>query len=124
MPSTICSLDHPIVFVCDPSNNEMVVPEYNSSSVTSFTSSCVSIRAVAYIDGNVSIHLESNPDSMVRPEGVEVYSGHIKAPGRRMAVMDSENNNLLEIGGVGTIPLVEVFVDDQRHPTAIWIFLR
>lgn len=120
MPSLKYSSPFPIVFICDHSNRSQEIPEYTSEAVASFTNSCVSIRTISDVDGEVTVYLE--PLSEEGPcKGIEVYSGHIDAPGGRIAVVDSEDTKLLESDCVGVKPFVRVLVDDEIHPTVLWI---
>lgn len=113
---------HPILFVFDFSNQNMVVPEYNLDQVASANDSCVSVRTIADVDGDVTVTLaETLP---LEVNGVEVFGGAIAAPSRRVAVVTSHNEKLLETEVQGERATVRIVVDDEAHPSRIWIEAR
>jgi hypothetical protein len=124
MPSTTYSSPFPIVFICDSTNRNQQIPEYDPSRVASATSTCISVRTVSEVDGEVTAFLEEALSLEVQRDAIEVYSGRVDAPGGRIALVDSEDTKLLESGFVGTRPRVRVFVDDDMHPTTVWVEAR
>lgn len=100
MATTTYSPPHPIVFVFDFSNKNVAVPEYDSNAVTSANESCVSIRTIADVDGEVTVNLVEALPCNVADIGFEVFCGTINAPGRKVALVTSQNEKLLEETGV------------------------
>lgn len=99
----------------------MQVPEYDAGSVVSANKTCVSIRAIADVDGDVTVHLERATGSDARNTRIEVFRGQIDVPSRKLAVITSNNEKLLETDVGGTQAAVNLFVDDKAHPSEIWI---
>lgn len=112
-------LPHPIVFVTDFGNTNVEIPPHSPTSVTSANESCVSVNALADVDGEVTIilanHLEAAPTEQLKL----VFEGTVATPGRKIAVVTSENVNLLETEVTGTQSAIEIFVDDQAFPSKI-----
>lgn len=112
---------HPIIFIFDPSNDSIEVPEYNAERVASSSTSCVSIRTIADVDGDVTATLAMQPPIETTIGSVEVFRGTIDTPGGRVALVTSENKTLLEMKVSRPRASVRVLVDDEMHPARIWV---
>jgi len=124
MYSTSYTPPHPIVLVCDYDNLDAVIPEYDPRSIISASDTCVSIRTISEIDGDVTVTLTQRlPPELVRGK-IAAFSGAIDVPGRRIAVVTSENEKLLEVTVGGNRVALRIFVDQKKYPTAIWIEAR
>jgi hypothetical protein len=115
------SLDHPILFVEDFSNPALRVPEYSSGSIASATPSCISIRVVTYIDGEVLVRLVGNEPPPLTHSLVNVFNGTIHTPGKKVAVVTSENERVLEVNVSGEATQIKVSVNDTQFPTEVQI---
>ncbi|WP_437784547.1 hypothetical protein [Sorangium sp. So ce1097] len=112
---------HPIIFFFDPSNENMEVPAYDPERVVSSNASCVSIRTISDVDGDVTATLDVSVPLGARVGGVEVFRGIIDTPGKIVALVTSENQVLIEMNvNCFRVP-VRVLVDDEMHPARIWI---
>lgn len=113
---------HPILFLLDCFIRNMVVPEYNPERVVSVRDSCILLRTIAEVDGDVTVTLaEILPREA---SGVEVFAGTIAAPSGRLAVVTSDNEKLLETRVHGKRATVRIVVDDAVYPRRILIEAR
>ena len=99
----------------------MEVPEYDPESVVSANRSCVSIRTIADVDGNVTVTLTSALPAGAREDGLEVFQGRIDSPSGRVAVVTSENEKLLELEVANQKANIRVVVDEEPSPSRIWV---
>ncbi len=118
MKTATVSLVHPILFVFDFSSQAFSVPEYDPASAVSANGNGLSIQAVSEVDGEVTVRLTSAIPSAVGAEAHEVFAG---SSSRRVAVVTSENEKLLEADLASTIAQVRVMVDDSEFPADIWV---
>ncbi|WP_437896833.1 hypothetical protein [Sorangium sp. So ce124] len=123
MKTTTYSPTHPIVFVFDPSNNDMNVPAYDPEQVVSANASCISIRTIADVDGDVALTLGADLPPGATIGGIEVFRGTVDTPGGGVALVTSENQVLLEMKNNRPGANVRVLVDDEMHPAEIWVEL-
>lgn len=112
---------HPIAFLFDPSNENMEVPAYDPERVVSFNASCVSIRTISDVDGDVTAALDVRSPLEMRVGDVEVFRGVVDTPGKKVALVTSENQVLIEMETNRSKVPVRVLVDDEVHPARIWI---
>ncbi|WP_155798891.1 hypothetical protein [Sorangium cellulosum] len=112
---------HPIIFFFDPSNENMEVPAYDPERVVSFNTSCVSIRTISDVDGDVTVTLDVRGPLGTRVGGVEVFRGILDTPGKTVALVTSENQVLIEMNVNRFRVPVRVLVDDEMHPARIRI---
>ena len=97
------------------------MPEYDPATAVSANGNGLSIKAVSEVDGEVTVRLTSAVPSAVGVEAHEVFAGSLSAPSRRVAVVTSENEKLLEADLASTIAQVRVMVDDSEFPADIWV---
>ncbi len=114
------ALDHPVVFVGDFENKGLRVPALLPDMVASCTENCVAIRARSYVDGDVIICLSGGEHS-APSDYVQVFTGRILAPSRRIAVISSENEILSELGLDSIYASLKVAVDDVLSPGVLFI---
>jgi hypothetical protein len=115
---------HPILFVMDFSNDAVEIPEYKPESVTSSNESCVSVRTVADVDGEVTVFLSDGLPPGAQSDARPVFSGSIRTPSGRLALVTSENEKLVECDFGADKVGVRIFVDDEDYPTTIWVVVR
>jgi hypothetical protein len=111
----------PILFVCDFNNGDMVVPEYDETTIVSSNDTCVSVRTIADVDGSVTVSLSTSLPREAALEGHIEFAGVIKTPSGKVAAVTSENVKLLEIEVGADRTRLEVAVDDDQHPSRVWI---
>jgi len=113
--------EHPIVFICDYDSSEVEIPEYDAGSIASVSETCVSIRTIADVDGDVTITLSNTTPEPILEAYKEVFSGQIEIFGSEVAVVNSANERLLAIAVVGPMIQVRVFVDNEKYPERLWV---
>jgi hypothetical protein len=118
------SLTHPILFVMDFHNSETTVPEYSSESLVSASSSCVSVRVVGEVDGEVTVLLANEQDLAALPDLHDVFEGKIATPSRQLAVVTAENESVLQIDVPQERTAIRLRVDDTAHPGFVYIGIR
>jgi len=117
-------LVHPILFVFDFSNRAFSVPEYDPGAPVSANETGLSVKAVSEVDGEVTVYLTDLIPPDVSARAHEVFVGSIPAPSKKVAVVTSENEKLLEAEVPSTAAQVRVLVDEPDSPTSIWVEAR
>ena len=115
------SPSHPILFIFDFSNESMEVPAYDPEAVASSNNGCVAVRTIADVDGDVTVTFAETLQMEATQHAVEVFCGVIDAPTRKVAVVTSENEILLERRVATSKPSIRVLVDDEQFPQNIWV---
>lgn len=111
---------HPILFLMDYSNREAEVPALDEAAICSHTDTCVSVRTIADVDGDVTVTLSNVPPSS--GDGLaEVFRGRIRVPNANVAIVTSENERLLESPTTSENVELRVFVDDRDYPSRVWV---
>lgn len=112
---------HPIVFVMDFLNDDVEIPEYDPETVASSNDTCVSVRTIADVDGEATVVLADRLPPAEVGVAQQVFVGSIRTPNGKVALVTSENQTLVECDvGKDTVGL-QIFVDDEAHPTTIWV---
>lgn len=124
MLSTTFTPPHPLVLLCDYDNLDAEIPEYNRRSIIRTTDTCISIRTIPDVDGDVSVTLAHTLPPELIHKSIEVFSGSICVPAKKLAVVTSENVKLLEIDVASDCAMLRIFVDEKKYPSAIWIEAR
>jgi hypothetical protein len=120
MMNATFSPPHPIVFVFDFSNDAMTVPEFVHGRLTASNESCVSVMTIADVDGDVTVGLA--PSASELPAGKrEVYRGSLRTPGKKLAIVTSQNEKLVEIDVDSDCTGIVITVDDEQHPSEVWV---
>jgi hypothetical protein len=118
------SISHPVLFVFDFGNRTFSVPVYDDAATVSANDTGISIKAVSEVDGEVTVHLTDVIPGAVEGQRHEVFVGLIPAPGKKIAVVTSENDKLAELDVASVRPRVRVLVDDPMFPADIWVEAR
>lgn len=114
---------HPIIFIFDFLNENMEVPEYDPLEVVAANNSCLSIRTIADVDGDVTVELLQAFPNDHSNMGEEVFQGAIHAPNRKIAVVTSLNEKLLEADVSDTKVNIHIFVDEKENPSRVQIVI-
>jgi hypothetical protein len=117
-------LGHPLLFVFDYSNRAFSVPEYDPGAPVSANETGLSVKAVSEVDGEVTVYLTDLVPPEVSARAHEVFAGSIPAPSKKLAVVTSENEKLLEAEVTSTAAQVRVLVDEPDLPSTIWVEAR
>ncbi|MFO0759128.1 MAG: hypothetical protein U0359_21730 [Byssovorax sp.] len=103
----------------DFDNQDAEIPAYVEESTASATASCISVRAIVDVDGEATISLTTTQEVTDTHHFREVFRGSIATPNKRVAVVTSENEKLLEIEVSWVRSTIAVWVDDEAHPSRI-----
>ena len=117
------SPDNPIVFVLDPTNREISVPAYIDGELIAETPTCVSVGIQPNIEGETSIEVASSLSSLQRRRLVKIHQGQIDAPGKTLAVVTAEFEEVVSTELDSDTPAFEVWVDDDASPRRVVIRL-
>jgi len=102
-----------ILFVLDPSNEAVAIPEYEG--LVSHTDSCVSVGTQADVDGETDVSL-----GHAAPVDLQlVFDGSIQTPGGSIAIWTSEGASLGRIDGLNPTTSVAIWVDDNKWPSRV-----
>lgn len=119
MSQATVALSHPILFVMDFGNDDMIVPTYDEESLTANNDSCVSVRTIADVDGDVTVRLNRVAGNSTASTGIQVFQGDVATPTGRIAVVTSLNEKILEMDVASATTRVVITVDDLRHPAQV-----
>ena len=119
MPTTSLCPPNAILFVFDPTNTEVVVPAYVDRELVASNETCVSVGTQPDVDGPTEVSLTVGGGTS--NDLVRVFSGAIKTPGGRVAIVTSDFQRVLEL----TVPIgsveVSIWSDDDRSPARITV---
>lgn len=124
MKTVTASLVHPILFVFDFSNEAFLVPEYDAGAPVSANETGLSIKAVSEVDGEVTVTLTDAIPPRLSSKAHVVFVGSVPAPSKKVAVVTSENEKLVEADVTSSTAQVRVLVDEPAFPTKIWVEVR
>src|SRR5687767_3004225 len=116
MPTKTYLPPHPILFVMDFANKDAEIPAYDPASLVSSNDSCVSVRTIADVDGEVTVLLIQSLPEEDAQSAVEVFTGKVLTPSGSIALVTSENEKLIERAVAGKEAVVRVLVDDEANP--------
>lgn len=115
------SVPNAIVFLFDTATKNVKVPEYINDAIVASNKSCVSVGTQPDVDGEVTIKLANKFTDLEKGPYELVFSGYIDTPGKKIAVVTSEFEKLLEMGVPNMKTEVHVWVDDQKYPSVVLI---
>jgi hypothetical protein len=108
-----------ILFIFDPTSRDVAIPPYVDGELTTATATCVSVGTRADVDGETEVLVEIAP---VVPANLQlIFIGVIAIPGRRVAVVTSQLEHVLEIDVVADTAAISIWVDDLRSPARVII---
>ncbi len=118
MNSVVVSPPNAIVFLMDPLNREVDIPEYIDGSLIASTASCVSVGTQAPVDGYTEITLANSQDEPVGLVRLAVFD--IACPHGKVAVVTSELDVLLEhVVAKGRVN-GSIWIDDEVGPAKVF----
>lgn len=119
MERAVLSPPNAILFVLDPTNKEVEVPQYVAGELTAATATCVSVGTQADVDGDVEVSLKFA--AFAAADLQQIFLGAIATPGRKIAVVTSHFQRVLE----GDVPSdtveVAIWADDHSNPAQVAI---
>ncbi|WP_174912562.1 hypothetical protein [Burkholderia diffusa] len=115
------AFSHPVLFVFDMGNAEVVVPEIGGDFQASSTSSCIAIRVMSDTDGEVQLELASHIHQTVKQGAIEVYFGNLESPSGVVSISSAEMDEIIHLELGKRVCSVRVFVDELAHPGKVWV---
>jgi hypothetical protein len=122
MGRAVLSPPNAILFVLDPTNKDAAVPQYVAGELVAATATCVSVGTQADVDGDVEVSLA--PAAAAPADLQQVFLGAIATPGRRVAVVTSHFQRVLEVDVPSDAAEVAIWADDLRNPAHVAIGVR
>jgi hypothetical protein len=119
MESITVSVHHGILFILDPANAGVLIPEYVDDQPVASTASCLSVVVQPSVDGDVEVSLgfrEAAPTGLFR-----IALGHIAVPHGTVAVDTADEGVLLERTVPAGRATVSIWVDELRGPTRMFV---
>lgn len=117
----ICNLSFPVIFIMDRENENLKIPEVDGEAVVSSNSTCIALRTISYVDGDVMIDLDDENENSSLEEKRLVFKGKLEVPNKKVAVVTAEDEKLLEIKVNESAIVLRVSVDNKEYPEKIWI---
>lgn len=119
MKSVTINVPHGILFILDPNNKDVLIPEYVDGELVSVTDSCLSVVTLAPVDGDTEVSMafnEAAPRELTR-----VAYDNISVPHGRLAVTTSDDGSVFEADvPVGRVT-VSIWVDDLEDPSRVFV---
>lgn len=119
MARAVLSPPNAILFVFDPTNPGVAVPPYVDGELTAASATCVSVGTQADVDGDTEVSLDTTPT--IPADLQRAFVGAIATPGRRLAVVTSQFERVLEIEVPDDSAEISIWVDDLRNPAHVAI---
>lgn len=119
MMEAIISVPNAILFVLDPGNKDVSVPEYRPDQATAANATCVSVKTLAEVDGDVSVRLEHPRTASTNEPTTMVFDGEIETPGKVLAIVTSLFEKVLETHVQEFITRISISVDDPDAPSVV-----
>ena len=116
---TNLAVPNAILFIVDPTNTAAVVPEYVLGEATAATPSCISVATIADVDGEVTVRLCAASSDVARSTPVRVFDGSVDTPGRVLAIVTSDFDQVLKITTPTAVTRIVVRVDDVQSPANV-----
>jgi hypothetical protein len=119
MGRAVLSPPNAILFVFDPTCRNVAVPSHVDGQLTAATATCVSVGTQADVDGETEVLLDVDP---VVPASLQrVFAGVIATPSKRVAVVTSQFERVLEIDAPDETASISIWVDDLRNPAQVTV---
>jgi hypothetical protein len=115
------SVPHGIVFVLDPANKSTVVPPHDPASATASNETCVSIKTVPEVDGEVLIKLGRPLNDADARGCTQVFRGVISTPSGKLAIVTSAYEKVLMVDVPTKVTPITVSVDEPSSPGIVCV---
>lgn len=115
------SVTRAIVFALDLANKNARVPEYIDGELIASNESCVSVGTQAEVDGAVTIKLSERLSDSEKRSYKIVFNGAIETPSKKLAIVTSEIEKILEMDVKNTKARVVISVDDLKFPSVVLV---
>lgn len=121
MPEVRCYLDHPGFFLQDAAADlgpeDVPSTDWSSPPYIGRTDRMIAIGTIASVDGEVQIWL----DEHAHLRGTQIFQDTITTPSGSLVIMQSSGEKLLRTGNLPPVTMVQIGVDDVRHPQQVHV---
>jgi len=124
MNSVVLAPPHAILFILDPSNKNVEIPEYVDGELTAENHSCISVGTQPDVDGDTSVTLGRRSERVDLTGLSRVFEGSIQTPGRKIAIVTSESQSVLEQNIDSTESEVSIWADDAKNPSRVTVVIE
>jgi hypothetical protein len=121
MTTIVVAPPYSIIFVCDPSNPAVKVPEYDPEQLVSANETCISIGTLTSDDGATKVSLVEQTTPFDFSGMSQAFIGSLRVPSGRVQVTTAERECLLSRNINNNEVEVSVWVNDHREPDKIVI---
>jgi hypothetical protein len=121
MMEATLSVPNAILFVLDPGNKNAIVPVYNQYETIAANPTCLSIKTLAEVDGDVTIRLGHPQTGLEDVSTMTVFEGEIETPGRVIAIITSLFERVLETNVQHFRTRISIGVDDPEVPSIVTV---
>jgi hypothetical protein len=115
-------VDHGILFVNDPSDAEMSVPDYDPDSIISVNESCISIACRPSVDGDVKISLLDTIDQADLGYSSLVFDGYMRCAENEIALFTPEDE-IVSVSVNGHSARIRIWCETLRSPANISLLI-
>jgi hypothetical protein len=117
--SVSINVPHGMLFILDPNNADVLMPECVDGELVSVTDSCISVATLVPVDGDTEVSMafnEAAPRELIR-----VAYDNISVPHGRLAITTSDDGGVFEADvPVGRVT-VSIWVDDLEDPSRVFV---
>jgi hypothetical protein len=124
MSSLVLAPPHAILFIFDPSNKNVEIPEYVDGELTAENHGCISVGTQPDVDGETTVTLGRHSEGVDLTGLSRVFEGRIETPGRKLAIVTSESQSILERDLGSTEAEVSIWVDDAKNPGRVTVMIE
>jgi hypothetical protein len=104
-----------VVFVLDVDDVNAEIPE--TTSVITFTESCVAVQCLAEVDGETEFRLGAA--SKVDPGNRPAFVGTLKTPSRILSIQTAERAIILETPVESERTRISIWINDATRPDIV-----
>lgn len=115
---------HGIVFIEDPTFNDVEIPEYVDGFTTAATGSCVSVSVMRQCEDEQVTFKLSDKFSVIGISFKKTFNGFIETPGKKIAIYTSGDEIILEKDVKVEKTQVAVWVDDVKFPGVVMVEVK
>jgi hypothetical protein len=112
------AVEHPVLFLSDPSLDEAVPPDTGAAAVTS-TEDCVCFWVQSYVDGEAVVTISDRACGTGEP----IFSGRVASPSRSLALSDSNRFTYMTIPVADETTSLQIWMSDPEQLEWVWVKL-
>ena len=118
--SRTIGLPNALVVIMDPTAG--VVPRSMGNAAVASTDSCVVVGCLSEVDGETDITL-GDMDQINTGDHL-LFTGEMKTPNRKIALLSSHNETLLEVPTPRQVTSVRIWANDLAEPNKVVVGFR